>query len=859
MAFNVSVEELKSFHIIDQELYARFTTELHHNPNEVMQVMSFWLWLEEAGYPSIIEVLRSLSDDAINAVYEEAITCLRCMESDNPPSEGTSDGDSIPITYNSLLNGEVSLAILYENRALVLDGLSKILAQVCTQVFEDIGQDEAQTNLGPTVDPFLKQFRLGGQGRIVVQQNERPGGQLRMPNIPFIRYGLHPAFRPLLHFNGIGAMPIQGQPIVPSSFLGFGLKGPAPEPTVESNFEVGESSNQAFNTQAQSRSPNAYVPPEGRGLFMTFSRGYAITEEELSTYLLRTYGDVVERIHMENPQTAGAQPMYAIVAFRSRAIVNNILNGRPRFMFKIKGKHHPFLPRIFVNFSGSNHLLSASPCLVIGFKRNSLLSYGCQAVNVKGVGGDFLDEASVIGNQNGLSTFRTLDAEITQETIDFFVSDAEGDPDCPTDGFSSIEHALNTLRQGKFVIAVDDENDDVEGNLIMAASLTNPQAMSFMVKHGSGIISVGMKETDLERLDLPLMSPSSRDEDPSAPANTIPVDAKVGVSTGVSAADRAQTVLALSSSHTRPEDFRRPGHVFPLKYRNGGVLSRVGHTEASVDLVSLAGLPPISVFSAIVDAEDGSIASFPYLRKMALDFCLPIVSISDLIRYRRKREKLVERTAVSRLPTKWGQFEAYSYRSKLDGTEHVALVKGSIGNGQDILVRVHSECLTGDIFGSARCDCGNQLALAMQLIEQAGRGVVVYLRGHEGRGIGLGHKLQAYNLQDRGHDTVEANIELGFAADARDYGIGAQILRDLGARTMRLMTNNPAKFTGLKGYGLAVVGRVPVLSPITEENKRYLETKRTKMGHIYGSDLLSSVAGFDENITDQAGEDKQSG
>ncbi|PIA38933.1 hypothetical protein AQUCO_02700253v1 [Aquilegia coerulea] len=512
----------------------------------------------------------------------------------------------------------------------------------------------------------------------------------------------------------------------------------------------------------------------------------------------------------------------------------------------------------YVCFS-NNHLLSASRFLVIGFNRNSLLSYGCQAVSVNGVGGDFLDEASVIGNQNGtLSTFRTLDAEITQETIDFFVSDAEGDPDCPTEGFSSIEHALNTLRQGKFVIAVDDENEDVEGNLIMAASLANPQAMSFMVKHGSGIISVGMKETDLERLNLPLMSPSSTD-DPSAPAYTIPVDAKVGVSTGVSAADRAKTVLALSSSHTRPEDFRRPGHVFPLKYRNGGVLSRVGHTEASVDLVSLAGLPPISVFSAIVDAEDGAIASLPYLRKMALDFSLPIVSISDLIRYRRKREKLVERTAVSHLPTKWGQFEAYSYRSKLDGTEHVALLKGSIGNGQDILVRVHSECLTGDIFGSARCDCGNQLALAMQLIEQAGRGVVVYLRGHEGRGIGLGHKLQAYNLQDRGHDTVEANLELGFAADARDYGIGAQILRDLGVRTMRLMTNNPAKFTGLKGYGLAVVGRVPVLSPITEENKKYLETKRTKMGHIYGSDLPSSVAGFDVSITDQTGEDKQSG
>lgn len=476
-----------------------------------------------------------------------------------------------------------------------------------------------------------------------------------------------------------------------------------------------------------------------------------------------------------------------------------------------------------------------------------------------------MDEGSLIGNQNGslsrsldesgTRAFKTLSAEITQETTDFFVSDAEGDPDCPTEGFTSVEQALGVLRQGKFVIAVDDENEDAEGNLIMAASLTSAQAMSFMVKYGSGIVSVGMKEEDLERLELPLMSPSSRHDDPAAPTYTITVDAKNGVSTGVSAADRAKTVFALSSPHAKPEDFRRPGHVFPLMYRNGGVLSRAGHTEASVDLVTLSGLPSISVLSTIVHPEDGSIASLPYLKKMALEFGLPLVSITDLIRYRRKREELVERTAISRLPTKWGQFEAYCYRSKLDGTEHIAIVKGDIGNGQDILVRVHSECLTGDIFGSARCDCGNQLALAMELVEEAGRGVVIYLRGHEGRGIGLGHKLQAYNLQDQGHDTVEANIELGFAADARDYGIGAQMLRDIGVRTMRLMTNNPAKFTGLKGYGLAVIGRVPVLSPITEENKRYLETKRTKMGHVYGSDLPGSVAGFSDptvNITDQA-------
>ncbi|KAJ8750629.1 hypothetical protein K2173_015809 [Erythroxylum novogranatense] len=455
--------------------------------------------------------------------------------------------------------------------------------------------------------------------------------------------------------------------------------------------------------------------------------------------------------------------------------------------------------------------------------------------------GNLSDDASLEDNmfsdRHVSLPFGTLDAEITSETIDFFVSDAEGDPDCPTKGYSSIEQALCILRQGKFVIVVDDENGDVEGNLIMAASLTSAKHVAFMVKHGSGIVSVGMKEDDLQRLKLPLTSPETEEDDSSAPTFTVTVDAKFGTSTGVSASDRAQTVLALSAPDSKPEDFRRPGHVFPLKYRNGGVLRRAGHTEASLDLMMLAGLRPVSVLSAIVDPEDGSTASLITSRKLALENSIPVVSITDLIRYRRKRENLVERTSISRLPTKWGLLQAYCYKSKLDGTEHIAVVKGNIGHGQDVLVRVHSECLTGDIFGSARCDCGNQLDLAMQLIENAGRGVVVYLRGHEGRGIGLGHKLRAYNLQDQGHDTVQANIELGLAVDAREYGIGAQMLRDIGVRTMRLMTNNPAKFTGLKGYGLAVIGRVPVLTPITEENKRYLETKRTKMGHIYGSDI----------------------
>ncbi|KAG9453675.1 hypothetical protein H6P81_006579 [Aristolochia fimbriata] len=477
--------------------------------------------------------------------------------------------------------------------------------------------------------------------------------------------------------------------------------------------------------------------------------------------------------------------------------------------------------------------------------RRTWFKFTCWNARGDGFGAEGGNENGFIfagSNEPSISSFETLNAKITHETVDFFVSDAEGDPDCPTEGFSSIDDALDALRRGKFVIAVDDENGEVEGNIIMAACFATPQAMVFMIKHGSGIVSVGIKEEDLQRLQIPMMSSDSETETISSAAFTMTVDAKIGVSTGVSAADRAKTILALASHDSQPQDFKRPGHVFPLKYRNGGVLRRAGHTEASVDLVSLAGLRPVSVLSAVVNTEDGSMASLTQLREMSVQYQFPIVSITDLIRYRRKREKLVDRVAVSRLPTKWGLFQACSYLSKLDGLEHIALVKGEIGNGQDVLVRVHSECLTGDIFGSARCDCGNQLALGMQLIEQAGRGVFVYLRGHEGRGIGLGHKLRAYNLQDQGHDTVEANLELGLAVDSREYGIAAQILRDIGVRTMRLMTNNPAKFTGLKGYGLAVVGRVPVFTPITKENQRYLETKRTKMGHVYGSDLPGSTA-----------------
>lgn len=418
-------------------------------------------------------------------------------------------------------------------------------------------------------------------------------------------------------------------------------------------------------------------------------------------------------------------------------------------------------------------------------------------------------------------------------SIMFSVDTDEFDLDYPTEGFSSIPEAIEDIRRGKMVMVVDDEDRENEGDLIMAASLVTPEAMAFIVKHGTGIVCVSMKEEDLERLQLPLMVANKDNEEKLRTAFTVSVDAKHGTTTGVSARDRATTVLALASRDSKPDDFNRPGHIFPLKYREGGILKRAGHTEASVDLTVLAGLEPAAVLCEIVD-EDGSMARLPRLREFAQREGLKIVSIADLIRFRRKRDQLVERASAARIPTMWGPFTAYCYRSILDGMEHIAMVKGDIGDGQDILVRVHSECLTGDIFGSARCDCGNQLALAMKQIEAAGRGVLIYLRGHEGRGIGLGHKLRAYNLQDAGRDTVEANEELGLPVDSREYGIGAQILRDLGVGTMKLMTNNPAKYSGLKGYGLAITGRVALLTPITSENKRYLETKRAKMGHVYG-------------------------
>ncbi|KAK2662916.1 hypothetical protein Ddye_001490 [Dipteronia dyeriana] len=450
-------------------------------------------------------------------------------------------------------------------------------------------------------------------------------------------------------------------------------------------------------------------------------------------------------------------------------------------------------------------------------------------------------QSAVIEEQPDATEFRTLSADTNPEAIEFACDNTEVDMDFPIEGFSSIPEAIEDIRQGKLVLVVDDEDRENEGDLIMAAQLATPEAMAFIVKHGTGIVCVSMKGEDLERLNLPLMVSTKENEEKLCTAFTVTVDAKNGTTTGVSARDRATTVLALASGDSKPEDFNRPGHIFPLKYREGGVLKRAGHTEAAVDLAMLAGLDPVGVLCEVVD-DDGSMARLPKLREFAQRENLKIISIADLIRYRRKTDKLVDRSSAARIPTMWGPFTAYCYRSILDGMEHIAMVKGDIGDGQDILVRVHSECLTGDIFGSARCDCGNQLALAMQQIEAAGKGVLVYLRGHEGRGIGLGHKLRAYNLQDDGRDTVEANEELGLPVDSREYGIGAQILRDLGVLSMKLMTNNPAKYIGLKGYGLTVAGRVPLVTPTTEENKRYLETKRAKMGHIYGLGSNSSLS-----------------
>ncbi len=395
----------------------------------------------------------------------------------------------------------------------------------------------------------------------------------------------------------------------------------------------------------------------------------------------------------------------------------------------------------------------------------------------------------------------------------------------------TIERAIDDIRAGRPVVVVDDEDRENEGDIIFAASKATPELLAFTIRYTSGVICVPMEGAALDRLAIPLMTPHNRER--MRTAYTISVDAKDGVTTGISAADRAHTIRVLVDSATDPYELVQPGHVFPLRYRDGGVLVRPGHTEASVDLARLAGLTPAGAISEVVN-DDGTMKRADDLRIFADEHDLALVSIADLIRYRRRHERQVQRVVETRLPTEFGTFQALGYRNLVDDCEQIALVCGDISDGVDVLVRVHSECLTGDVFGSRRCDCGPQLDAALQAVSAAGRGVVVYLRGHEGRGIGLLHKLQAYMLQDDGRDTVDANLDLGLPADARDYGTGAQILHDLGITSVRLLTNNPAKRSALEVYGITVTERIAVPGTPHEENRRYLTTKRDKMGHDLG-------------------------
>ncbi|HEX3298996.1 MAG TPA: bifunctional 3,4-dihydroxy-2-butanone-4-phosphate synthase/GTP cyclohydrolase II [Actinomycetota bacterium] len=394
--------------------------------------------------------------------------------------------------------------------------------------------------------------------------------------------------------------------------------------------------------------------------------------------------------------------------------------------------------------------------------------------------------------------------------------------------FDTVEDAIADMREGKIVLVVDDADRENEGDFVIAAEKCTPEAVNFMVTHGRGIVCLPVAAWRLDALDIPQMVSTNGGDDT---AFTVSIDYGPGVTTGTSAHDRSITAAAMADPDVAPNDFHRPGHVFPLRAREGGVLRRAGHTEAAVDLASLAGMFPAGVICEVMN-EDGTMARLPELVRVARVHDLKLISIADLIEYRRRREVLVQRVAEATLPTEWGDFRAYAYDSTVDGRTHVALVTGDIGDGDKVLTRVHSECLTGDVFGSLRCDCGRQLDAALEQVAEAGRGVVLYMRGHEGRAIGLSHKLRAYELQDRGRDTVEANLELGFAADQRDYGIGAQILGDLGVRSMRLLTNNPDKRAGLEGYGLSIAERIPLLTEPTVHNRDYLRTKAEKMGHL---------------------------
>ncbi|MEU5881768.1 bifunctional 3,4-dihydroxy-2-butanone-4-phosphate synthase/GTP cyclohydrolase II [Spirillospora sp. NPDC047279] len=394
--------------------------------------------------------------------------------------------------------------------------------------------------------------------------------------------------------------------------------------------------------------------------------------------------------------------------------------------------------------------------------------------------------------------------------------------------FDSIEDAIADIAAGKPVVVVDDEDRENEGDIIFAAAKATPELLAFTIRYTSGVICVPMEGDDLDRLQIPLMT--AQNSEKMRTAYTVSVDARDGVSTGISAADRAKTIKTLCDSATEPYELVRPGHIFPLRYHPGGVLRRRGHTEASVDLSRLAGLHPSGVLAEVVN-DDGTMARLPELQVFAKEHGLKLISIEQLVEYRKRTEPMVRRVVETRLPNRFGMWRAVGFSSAIDGGEHVAMVLGDLGDGEDVLIRAHSECLTGDVLHSERCDCGTQLDAAMERISEEGRGVVLYLRGHEGRGIGLLAKLRAYALQDNGSDTVDANLELGLPADAREYSNAAQMLLDLGVRSIRVLTNNPDKLKGLAGFGLDVLGREAMPVVVTEHNRRYLTVKRDRLGH----------------------------